>query len=286
MTAFAQHFAFEFKVGVRNATVLMMNYLFPLGFYALMGVVMTRINPLFTETMLPAMVIFAILTSALLGLPGPLVEAREAGIYRTYKINGVPATSILAVPTLATLIHALIAASIIAATAGLFGADLPVNWAAFTAIGLLTLVTFGALGALIGVVAADSRATVLWSQLVFLPSMLLGGLMVPLSLLPPSMLPISALLPPAHAMQAFVGLAYGHETVLHPIVAVVVLASTAVLAAALAIYLFDWDSANRSRRGHPLLAPRVHPIGRGCRPDAVTRRATDRGTARAGRWVP
>jgi ABC-2 type transport system permease protein len=254
VTALAHHFAFEFKAGLRNATVMMMNYLFPLGFYALMGVVMTRINPLFAETMLPAMVIFAVLASALLGLPGPLVEAREAGIYRTYKINGVPAGSILGVPTMATLIHALIAGAIITATAGLFGADLPVRWGAFLAIALLTLVTFGALGALIGVVATDSRATVLWSQLVFLPSMLLGGLMMPLSLLPPSMLPISALLPPAQAMQAFLGLAYGRETVLDPTIAVLVLAATAVVAAGLAIYLFDWDSANRSRRGHPAWA--------------------------------
>jgi len=27
------------------------------------------------------------------------VEQREAGIFRTYKINGVPAVSILAIPT-------------------------------------------------------------------------------------------------------------------------------------------------------------------------------------------
>ena len=28
MTAFRTHFAFEFKTGLRNATLLMMNYLF------------------------------------------------------------------------------------------------------------------------------------------------------------------------------------------------------------------------------------------------------------------
>ena len=66
-------------------------------------------------------------------------------------------------------------------------------------------------------VSANSRATVLWSQLIFLPSMLLGGLMMPLSLLPPSVLAVSALLPPAQAMQAFMGLAYSQETILNPL---------------------------------------------------------------------
>jgi ABC-2 type transport system permease protein len=103
-------------------------------------------------------------------------------------------------------------------------------------------------------VSANSRATVLWSQLIFLPSMLLGGLMMPLSLLPPSVLAVSALLPPAQAMQAFMGLAYGQATTLNPVVCVGVLAATAILAFGLAIYLFNWDRANQVRRGHPALA--------------------------------
>ena len=255
MTAFATHFTFEFKTGLRNATLLMMNYLFPLGFYAIIGLVMTRINPAFKETLIPAMVVFVAMASMLLGLPGPLVEQREAGIFRTYKINGVPALSILSIPALTTMLHTLIASTLIVITAApLFGGVLPVNWGAFVMISLLTVFTFGALGALIGVVSANSRATVLWSQLIFLPSMLLGGLMMPLSLLPPSVLIVSALLPPAQAMQAFMGLAYGQATTLNPVVCVGVLAATAVLAFGLAIYLFNWDRVNQVRRGHPALA--------------------------------
>ena len=255
MTAFLNHFAFEFETGLRNATLLMMNYLFPLGVYVLLGLVMTPINPLFKDTMLPAMVAFVAMASPLLGLPSPLVEAREAGIYRTYKINGVPALSILVIPVLTTILHTLIASAIVAATAApLFGAKLPANWTSFVLIALLTAVTFGALGALIGVVSANSRATVLWSQLVFLPSMVIGGLMLPLSMLPKPVLTISTLLPSARAMQAFAGLAYGQETALNPLVSVAMLLATAVLALGLAIYLFNWDRVNQARRGHPLLA--------------------------------
>jgi ABC-2 type transport system permease protein len=77
MNAFSTHFSFEFKTGLRNATQTMMNYLFPLGFYALMGLVMTQINPLFKESMIPAMIIFTIMASCLLGLPNPLVESEN-----------------------------------------------------------------------------------------------------------------------------------------------------------------------------------------------------------------
>ncbi len=132
MTAFLNHFSFEFRTGLRNKTLLLMNYLLPLGFYAMMGLVMTDINPLFLETMIPAMVVFAILVATLLGLPDPLVTAREAGILRSYKINGVPAASILIIPALTTVLHILLVTAIITATAPIFfNAPLPTNWLGF-----------------------------------------------------------------------------------------------------------------------------------------------------------
>ncbi len=250
MNAFATHFSYEFKTGLRNPTLMMMNYLFPLGFYALMGLVMTQINPIFKETMIPAMLIFTVLASCLLGLPNILVESRERGIYRSYKINGIPAISLLAIPTLTTIFQALIASSIIAITAGpLFGAATPIYWGNFILIALLTALTIGAIGALIGVVASGARGVVLWSQLIFLPSVLLGGLMMPLAILPESIQKVAALLPPTHAMQAFEGLAYGRPTVYDPMVSVAVLISSFFITIGLAIYLFSWDSENSTRRG-------------------------------------
>ena len=255
MTAFLNHFAFEFKTGLRNPAHLLLNYLFPLAFYALMGAVMTQINPGFTEVMVPSLAVFAILASTILGLPSPLVEDREAGVYRSFKINGVPALSILIVPALTTIFHALIAATLIAVTAPLlFGGLAPENWPALFGVLVVTAFACGGIGALIGVISANSRATVLWSQLIFLPSMLIGGLMIPLSMLPPGVQPLSALLPSAQAMQAIQGLAYGQETVIPPLAALAALAGGALFSFGLATYLFNWDTRNASRRGHPAMA--------------------------------
>jgi ABC-2 type transport system permease protein len=156
---------------------------------------------------------------------------------------------------LTTAFHALIAAALVALTAPLlFKGVPPASWLNLVLVSLVTAFTCGGIGALIGAVSADGRATMLWSQLIFLPSMLIGGLMMPLSVLPGSVRPFSALLPTAHAMQAFVGLAYGQETVFNPFVSVVLLLSSGLLAFGLAVYLFNWDNANCARRGHPLMA--------------------------------
>jgi len=255
MSAFVNHFLFEFRTGVRNKQLLLMNYLLPLGFYLMMAAVMPQINPLFLETMIPTMVTFAILTATLLGLPDPLVSAREAGIFRSYKINGIPSSSIVTIPALTTLLHLVIVTIIITVSASLvFHAPFPVNWANFVLICVAMAFACAGISVLIGVISSSTRVTVLWSQLIFIPSMLLGGLMIPTSMLPDVVGRVSQILPATQAMNAFNGLAMGKVADFNPWGSIMVLLASGALAFALAIYLFSWDSHNSTRRGHPLLA--------------------------------
>jgi ABC-2 type transport system permease protein len=255
MSAFTSHFNFEFKTGIRNKNLLLMNYLFPLGFYLMMGFIMPAINPLFRETMIPAMITFAVMASTLLGLPDPLVNAREAGIFRSYKINGVPAWSILLIPGLTTALHLAIVALVIVFTAPiLFDATLPGSGFNFSITLVALALACSGIGLLIGVVSPSTRITVLYSQIIFVPSMLLGGLMMPFSMLPEAAQSLAQLLPASQAMNAFNGLAMGNTADFNPWASVLMLCGSGLLAFALALYLFSWDSKNGERRGHPLLA--------------------------------
>lgn len=256
MTAFANHFLFQFRTGIRNRSLLLMNYLLPLAFFVLVGTVMTQINPFFREMMIPGMGVFAVLSATVLGLPDPLVTAREAGIFRSYKISGVPAASILAVPALSAMVHVLVVATIItAAGAAFFQAPLPTIWWGFLLVLLATAFVCAGLGLLIGVVSPTSQITVLWSQLIFIPSMILSGVTgVPLDMLPPAVGRVALLLPPTHAVRAFAGLAYGKQPLSDALLSLGVLVAGGILAFALALYLFSWDRRNASPRGHPLMA--------------------------------
>ena len=110
------------------------------------------------------------------------------------------------------------------------------------------------LSILIGVVSPSSRMTVLWAQLVFIPSMLLGGMMLPYSMLPDLARKFAQLLPATHAMNALNGLAMGKVAAFSPWGSITILFVSGLLAFGLAVYLFSWDSRNTTRRGHPLLA--------------------------------
>ena len=253
--ALATHFAFQFRSTLRNPAQMLLSYLFPLGFYAFMGLVMTEINPGFRDSLLPSMTIFTVMTGALLGLPGPLVDERDAGIYRAYRVNGVPAGAVLAMPALTIGFHSTIAAAIVAVTAvPLFGAPVPGSWVALVLATLLGAAVFAAFGTLIGVVSSSSRATILFSQAIFLPSMLLGGLMVPLETLPRGAQTAALLLPTTWLAQLEQAAVYGRDTMVGPELAAVVLVLSAVVAFGVAAWSFNWDSRNVTRRGHPALA--------------------------------
>lgn len=255
MTAFINHFSFDFRTGIRNKQLLFMKYLFPLGVYLMLGFIFPQINPPFLDTMIPSMVVFAILAATFLGIPDPLVSDRENGIFRSYKINGVPSTSILSIPVITTVLHLAVVTLIITATASLlFDAPLPVNYAAYILVFVVTAFACAGMSVLIGVISSSTRMTVLWSQLIFLPSMLLGGVMVPYSFLPDAVGKFAMLLPTTHAMNAFSGMAMSGMADFNPWGSIIVLLFGGLIAFGLAIYLFNWDRHNTTRRGHPLIA--------------------------------
>jgi ABC-2 type transport system permease protein len=253
MTAFANHVKFEFSTGVRNRSLLLINYLFPIGFYLLASALLSGLNPSFREVLIPAMVFFTILASTLLGLPDPIVTSREAGIYRSYKIHGIPKLSILLIPVLTTILHTTIVAILIVVTAPfLFNAVLPANGLSFMLGYLLMAFASAGLGLLIGVVAPNSRATVLLGQAVFLPSMMLGGLTFPSHLLPAALGKIALLLPSTHALNIVNGWVENGLLTFNAVGSAVVLFAGGALALGLALYLFNWDSQNKAG-GKPIL---------------------------------
>lgn len=255
MKAFFQHFAFEFKTGIRNKQLLMMNYLFPLLFFFMMGYIMPAINPPFKETLFPAMVTFTIIFSGVLGIPDPLVSAREKGIYRSYKINGIPSLSILLIPIISTMVHMAIVTGIISIfTAFVFKAPMPVNWMSFIPVFLLAALASTTISVLIGVISPNTRMTVMFSQVIFLPSMLIGGVMFPISLLPETIGKFAQLLPTTHIMNVMSEIVMGGKAAFSVNGSIITLLSASVFAFVLSLLLFSWDSKNTTRKLHPAFA--------------------------------
>jgi ABC-2 type transport system permease protein len=248
MSAFAYHIGYEFKGGLRDKSHLFMNYLFPLLFLVLVGAFMTRLDPSFSGRIVPAMTIFAVMCAFLLSMPTSLVAARDSGMLRSYRINGVPAWAAIASPAIANIGHMAIISVIIALVSALaFGAPPPANWALWASTWVAMSAAIAGLGALIGVISSSNRAATLFAQCVYLPSIILGGLMTPPGILPPMLDRFSLLFPARHAMRAFAG---GPGAA----VSIAALVIGSAVAFALAAFLFEWDGNNARPGARKLLA--------------------------------
>ncbi|MFN2147237.1 MAG: ABC transporter permease, partial [Anaerolineales bacterium] len=170
------------------------------------------------------------------------------------KINGIPASSILIVPSLTTGLHMLIVTILITASAKpLFDVPLPINWLNFALVFLALTISIVGISMLIGVISPSTNFQVILSQLIFIPSVLLGGMMIPFSMLPDAAGMIARLMPATQAMNAFNGLAMGYPADFNPWFSVIALLVSGLIGFGLAIYMFNWDSKNTEPRGHILL---------------------------------
>jgi len=248
MKAFSTHILIDLKSGLRDKSLLLTNYLLPLGFYFVLGAIMPKLNQEFTHILVPSMMIFGILVSTILGMPNTLVTLRNSGIFRSYKINGVSKISMLAVPSVSTIMHTIIVTAIILLTAPiLFEAKSPESILGLILVFISTVIVFSGLALLIGIIANDTSVTVIFAQIVFLPSMLIGGLMIPFSFLPKSVAVFSKLLPTTYAMDAYQALALNAESSFDPIISLCLLVSSGILSFFLSWYLFRLDNNKTSK---------------------------------------
>ncbi len=131
---------------------------------------------------------------------------------------------------------------------------MPIHWGYFGLISLLTIFAMAGLGMLIGVIASNGRVTVLISQLFFVPSMILSGMLMPLNMLPYGIRQIALILPATHAMIAWRSLAFGLPVEIDPVWSMLLLLAGGLVAFSLAALLFQWDSHNQQRGRSPVLA--------------------------------
>ena len=122
---------------------------------------------------------------AFLGLPPSLIETYGSDIKKIYKANGVPIHLGLVTIVLSAFLHLMITCMVILLLAPiLFKANLPSQFPLFfLALAIYIFVSLS-IGSILGLTVNNQATLTMIAQLVFLPSIMLSGIMFPISLLP------------------------------------------------------------------------------------------------------
>ena len=209
MNTFITYLWIQFKMDLRNKGMLLTYYFTPLIFFFVMGAVFSSTTPLMKSTLAASMTIFSVTMGAIMGTPTALVKMRESGTMRAFKANGIPTGATLAVTSVSAFIHLFIVSVIIYVVSPIaFHSELPLSPGLyFLALAVFLFASVG-IGILIGVYAQGQSFATMLSMIVFLPSLLLSGIMFPASMLPRLLVWVGRFFPATYALQAFYGYAY------------------------------------------------------------------------------
>lgn len=185
MSGFLYGVALQWKLDLRSKTMLITCYAVPLLFFAVMGGIFTSVMPDSRETLIQSMSVFTVTMGALIGLPPSLSEIYRSDVKNAYQANGVPLSLGLFLTNISAFVHLLIMSFILYVIAPVaFDAKIPAHPGTYF-VGLITLIAVSlSVASIIGLAVKHTANTSMLSILLFLPSVMLSGIMFPSNMLP------------------------------------------------------------------------------------------------------
>ncbi len=185
MNGFLYGAALQWKLDIRSKSLLVTCYIVPLIFFLFMGGIFTSVMPEMGSTLIQSMTVMSVSMGAFIGLPPSLTETYGSDIKKVYKANGVPVCSGLVTMFLSAFVHLMITCVVIVLLAPvLFEAALPAQLPLFFLALAVYIIVSLSIGSVLGLTVKNQAKLTMTAQLVFLPSIMLSGIMFPIHLLP------------------------------------------------------------------------------------------------------
>ena len=224
MGAFLYGISLQWKLDIRSKTLLITCYIVPLLFFAVMGGIFTSVMPEARYTLIQSMTVFGVTMGALIGLPPSLVEIYSSDIKKVYKANGVPLYLGLVLTNISAYIHLFIMSIILYIAAPLaFNAEIPENPVLYFASLAIFIAVSLSIASIIGLAVKDQAKTSMVSIIIFLPSIMLSGIMFPIELLPKAFEIAGKIFPASWGYRVMADSTFQLENLL-PLVAILILA--------------------------------------------------------------
>ena len=206
MKAFVYGTALQWKMDLRSKSLLVTCYLVPLLFFAVVGEIFISVMPQTKETLIYSMTIMGICMGTAIGVPPSLAEIYGTDIRKMYKANGIPVYYGILSTAISSLLHLMILSMIInLPTPVSFDASRPENPAGYFGKVLIFAIVSLSTGAVLGCGIPDPSKIPMFSQIVFLPSIMLSGIMFPVDLLPEGLRTAGKLFPASWAYRWMTG---------------------------------------------------------------------------------
>jgi ABC-type multidrug transport system permease subunit len=204
MKGFLHHLGVTLKLNFRNPQAVVFGYVVPVfflfAFAAFFGKARPKdpLSPYFAQ-----LLTITVLGGACFGMPIAFVSERERGVWRRYRLTPMPTVAFVASIWVARYVLVL-SAGLIQLGLAMYVYNMPFPKQPWTLLSAFTVVCvcFLGIGLIISMIANSTHAVQALGQSLFLPMIMIGGVGVPLSVLPDWAKNTAAFLPGRYAVQA------------------------------------------------------------------------------------
>ena len=175
----------QLKIDIRSKTLLVTCYVVPLLFFAIMGGIFTSLMPEAKHTLIQSMTVMGVSMGTFIGVPPSMVEIYGSDIKKMYIANKIPICFGVITLVVSAFIHLMIMSIIIFVLAPIvFHATMPSNIPLYFLTLALFIIVSLAISCVLGLAVKNQVKLTMYSQVVFLPSIMLSGIIFSAELLP------------------------------------------------------------------------------------------------------
>jgi len=243
------HFTTSLRLNLRSRRALAYGYLMPVLFLLGFGSIFrSGIPPLYHQ--MGQLLTISILGGACFGMPTTIVSEREQGVWKRYRL--------LPVPTGALLLSTLCARLVIVASAALlqillaklvYDTPFPAHPGAFLLGFTFVTLSFLGLGLLVAGLADEVPSVQALGQCLFLPMVMIGGVGVPLAVLPDWARAAAGFMPGRYAVEILNAAYCSPTALLHTGYNFLALTLIGLSAGTVGLLHFSWAPGARHSRG-------------------------------------
>ncbi|MDB5321188.1 MAG: type transporter [Phycisphaerales bacterium] len=254
MRGFLHHLLLTLKLNFRNPQAVVFGYVVPIFFlFAYGSVFASRSTGAPLTRQLGQLLTISVLGGACFGMPIAFVSERERGVWRRYRLTPMPTVAFAASVLIARFIIVVTAAVLqIALALWIYKMPFPkYPWHLALAFTFVCFAFLG-IGLVISMIANSTHAVQALGQSLFLPMIIIGGVGVPLDMLPDWAKHVATFLPGRYAVQALDAcvMDFAATSTLYGPYNLIALVAIGVASTFAAAKLFRWENNQKlPRRG-------------------------------------
>src|SRR3954470_873100 len=248
MKAFLALFVIDLKLALRNKSVLVFNYFFPLIFFFVFGQSYGAKQGTVVLLVMTMVTTIGILGNGLFGAGMRAVQEREADVLRRYKVTPITPVPLLMASMITGLILYLPSVIITLILANrLYGMHVPPNLFSFFLFVCIGSLALRSIGLIIAAVVNSTQETMLLIQPIYMGMLFLSGATIPITFFPNWLQIVTQFVPATYLMIGLAGILQRGESVAQNWLSVVALLITAFVGMFVATKLFRWEKEEKLR---------------------------------------